>query len=491
MNKSALSSGIRVIPQYACLGLASWFAVSFIYVAMMSLTYPFHLEWMEGHMIDTIQRIFDGKNIYVEPSIEFVPFIYTPLFYYVAAAVAWFTGVDFFPARLVSFLSTLGTAGILALWIRREGGQWWHGVVGAGLFLATYKLSGRWFDTSRIDSLYLFVTMCGLYMLFYFRGKKYAVLTACIFAAGFFIKQATVLSLAPALLALLFIHYKDAFRIGFAAAGMLLVGVYIADKITDGWFRYYVFEIPAGHTMDMRYITSFWTHEMLLALPVCFALLPLLLFTVWQQEKAKIALYAGLFGALVVSSYLMRIHYGSYLNVLIPAHACMALFAGLTLAKMQQHPKVNMLLVLAIIGQMGMLVYNPLPLIPTKQSAEEGNRFLAEIAKIEGDIFMPELQWVQTRVGKKSYGYSMAAYDIFRSDVGEKNYYRWRLGKELERAIREKKFAAIMPGRLFKLQEKRGFYEFSRHIPYPQEYVTGLVHFVVSDIFVPVAGESK
>jgi 4-amino-4-deoxy-L-arabinose transferase-like glycosyltransferase len=58
-------------------------------------------------MVDHVLRVLSGQKLYVQPSLEFVPFIYPPLFVYLSAMVSMVTGVGFEPLRLVSFVSSL------------------------------------------------------------------------------------------------------------------------------------------------------------------------------------------------------------------------------------------------------------------------------------------------------------------------------------------------------------------------------------------------
>ncbi|MBA3503924.1 MAG: hypothetical protein H0T65_26425, partial [Deltaproteobacteria bacterium] len=39
--------------------------------------YPYDLEWMEGGMLHHALRIKNGEGIYVPPSIDFIPYLYT------------------------------------------------------------------------------------------------------------------------------------------------------------------------------------------------------------------------------------------------------------------------------------------------------------------------------------------------------------------------------------------------------------------------------
>jgi hypothetical protein len=154
----------RTIPLRTLITLASRFALVaaacafigvYLYVAAARIAYPYEIEWMEGGSLEHVERILTGRPIYVKPSLDFIPYIYTPAYYYVAAAVSQITGIGFTPLRLVSFLASLVCFTLVFEFVRREGGSASCGVISAGLFAATFRLGGAWFDVARVDSLFM------------------------------------------------------------------------------------------------------------------------------------------------------------------------------------------------------------------------------------------------------------------------------------------------------------------------------------------------
>ena len=79
--------------------------------------------------------------------------------------VSKLTGPGFVPLRLVSLVSSLGTAWIVHLFVRRETGRVVLGAIAAGIFLATWRTSGLYFDVARLDSLFTFLLLASLYQL--------------------------------------------------------------------------------------------------------------------------------------------------------------------------------------------------------------------------------------------------------------------------------------------------------------------------------------
>src|SRR5262244_1076103 len=92
--------------------LAAAHLVLFLYVVGRRLVYPFDLEWMEGGMLLHAKRIAQGQPIYGPPSIDFVPYLYTPLYPAVVAILGKLFGIGYALGRFVS-LASLAAALVL------------------------------------------------------------------------------------------------------------------------------------------------------------------------------------------------------------------------------------------------------------------------------------------------------------------------------------------------------------------------------------------
>ena len=91
--------------------------------------------------------------LYGAPSIDFVAYPYPPFYYYAAIPLTSLVGVNLLALRLVSLLATLATALIIYALVRHETRRRDLAFVSAGLFFATYRISGAYMDVARIDSL--------------------------------------------------------------------------------------------------------------------------------------------------------------------------------------------------------------------------------------------------------------------------------------------------------------------------------------------------
>src|SRR5512134_879716 len=110
VHKRALSLTIL----RALLGI--WFTIyilSFFWTVLVRLTDPFALEWIGGTMLEGVRLVAEGKPLYTAPTSGFTSFLFPPLYYLVSAGVSKLLGTGFLPLRLVSLLSSLGTALLL------------------------------------------------------------------------------------------------------------------------------------------------------------------------------------------------------------------------------------------------------------------------------------------------------------------------------------------------------------------------------------------
>ncbi len=125
--------------QYVLVCAAVFFLVLYVVIALLRIDYPFELECMEGAAVIHVQRLLVGEKLYVPPSIHFTPFIYNPLYFYVAAVVSKIFGVGFFSLRLVAFISSLACFLVIFLLVRKETESCFCAFLSCGLFAATFQ----------------------------------------------------------------------------------------------------------------------------------------------------------------------------------------------------------------------------------------------------------------------------------------------------------------------------------------------------------------
>ncbi len=398
----------------ALAGSAGWFVGLYLYIALSRITYPYELEWMEGGSLEQVGRILAGQPLYVKPSLEFIPYIYTPAYFYVAAAASWIGGAGFTPLRVVSLLSSLCCFALVFALVRHESRSGLYGLIAAGLFAATFRLGGGWFDLARVDSLFMALLLGGVLALRLRPTIAGSALAATLFFLSFMTKQPAAV-LAAAMAAGCLPMRSGWARLAFPAvfAGMAGLAVAGFDAATAGWFWYYVFRLPAEHTIEHPLLLGFWSHDVFRPLTIAALLTGVFLYRVAARRAGELSFYLALVGGLIGIAWLSRIHSGGYDNVLMPLHAALAIGGGLGVASMRG-TRFESAAALACLIQFGLLAYAPANQVPPARDREAGDRLVATIAGFQGDVFIPMHGYLAQRAGKRAFTGGMAFDDVRR-----------------------------------------------------------------------------
>lgn len=397
-------------------GLAAGFLALYAYTAIRRVSFPFDLNWGEGAFVDHVVRLVKRQQLYVAPSINFTPFVYTPGYYYVAAAAARVFGASVRTLRSVSILCSFGTFWVLAAFGRRERGSVTDGVVLAGVFAATYVIGGTWFDIARVDSLFLLLTIAAIYLL-RFGETRSAMVTAGLLLAGALLTKQVTLIIAPILLLLPLLRFGKRGLIApttFAVATLLAVG--LLERLNKGWFLYYTFFGPmrwkagwAGH------LISFWTIDLLLAFPIATILGLGWCLAVWRvAARDEAAFYTICGAALVAAAWGTRLQPGANANTILPAYLFLAIASTRAARWLDSRaPGVGPALVLA---QLALLSYNPHRLIPSQADRAAAEALIDRLRAVPGEVMMLDHGYFPTLAGKRTHAHEMAIRDVLTID---------------------------------------------------------------------------
>jgi 4-amino-4-deoxy-L-arabinose transferase-like glycosyltransferase len=410
---------------------AAAFVVAYIAIACVRLPYPFELEWMEGGAVTHVQEILDGHQLYVAPSLDFVPYNYTPLYYYVSSLGATVMGNGFVPLRLVSLVASLGSFVLIFLIVRRQTSSTYASFAGLALFAATFRLTGAWFDIARVDSLFLVLLLAGIYLFDSPRPVVRSFVAPCFLFLSFFTKQTALLVAASLAVSAVLIrrgYERVAFAVVFGA--LFVLSTLAMNAITGGWYNYYVFGLPTQHDISRAMLTQFWTVDLSsLSVALVFCL-GAIMSPRGVTKLGERAVHDGLlFGTLLCSSYLVRIHTGAYSNVLMPAAAAIAIYFGIGFAEATRRlngiPAGRLLMIFAAGLQFLMLVYSPRNQVPSPADRSTGEKLLERVSNIPGEVYWADHPWYLTRVGKPMQAQEMAVVDVLRDSPSAELASSW------------------------------------------------------------------
>lgn len=234
-----------------CMALTAMWAAGLLVVISMRLGFALDLEWMEGGALLQARRIQLGQSIYAAPSVDYVPFLYTPLYSYVLAGLGWLFPLDYGLGRVVSVLATAVTGAAIWRAVEREGKPRAHAWTGVGLFLAGYVFTFRWFDLARADMMALALATWGAVLLreaWGHRGKT--VLAAMLMGAAFWTKQTGFLFAATGVLAGVFVAPRQLWLYVVTVVAIGFGGVAWGQALTDGWLWTYIYELHQAHAFN-------------------------------------------------------------------------------------------------------------------------------------------------------------------------------------------------------------------------------------------------
>jgi hypothetical protein len=453
-EKTTISTPLKPLQllDFALFAVAVAYLVIYLWMAYQRLRYPFELEWIEGGMVDQVQRLIHGQSLYVAPSINDVPYLYPPVYFYVSAAASLIFGGGLFPLRLVSFSASLVSFTIIFFMVYEETRNWRIAILSSGLFAAAFRVTGAWLDIARVDSLFLAFWLLFIYFVRRRKTIGYSILTGILAALAYLTKQTAMIACLPVLAYLFWCNWK--YALSCLAAAALTVGIttLILNQASAGWYGYYIFGLLSQQTQWLpgEFVT-FWNDDLLVHLP--FAILLTFFFLAGgpkQERTIQIQWLAILLGVLA-GTFITRVKIGGYDNVLLPTYAVISILFGLGLNELFKstrqiqfdfRSRLEGLIHLACVVQLVMLAYNPFAQIPTKADLQAGQKFVSLLSGVKGEVFLPDHGYLPTLAGKRTYAHESAIWDVLRGDQLTKG--KQLLATELKDAIRQQYFDEII-----------------------------------------------
>ncbi len=434
----------------AVLGAATYFIVSFLYIVTRRINYPFELEWMEGGTLDHVKRVMAGQSIYTKPSLEFVPYIYNPLYYYLCAPFAFALGDGFFPPRLVSFLASGASSWAIYSLVRLETGSRRCAYLSTAAFLAAFRLCGAWFDLARVDMLFIALWLWSLFALRRAKSNKGIILAGVLGALAILSKQTALMALAPIVLHEFVWDWKRGVRFGGSLLGVCALGVLSLEAVYGRWYHYCAFFLPAATGLQRESLFGLLWGTFVLQLPVeaSMGFVYFLLPAPKTNLKSKSFYFCASLGSFA-AAYSSRLRAGGYDNVFIPFVAVMSILFGLGLQHWldmcgnQNTRRGRLLEILALVFclvQFSFLRYNPAAQIPTAEDREAGERLLQKVRSIQGDVLIPYHGYLARRAGKSGNSPGLGLHFFMLRNSPVKNAFL----QEIEAALLERKYRAVI-----------------------------------------------
>ena len=444
-----LLAGLTVLAVLAALG---YLAVYF-YIASRRMGYPYELEWIESGFAGQVGRILSGRSVYGPPSVEFTPFLYTPLYFYLSAAAAKIVGAGFLPLRLVSILSSLiAIGGIFALVFRRNRNLT-ASFLAAGLLAASYRITGAWLDVGRVNSLA--IALLVLFCLALPPSPSPIRWLAAGFLAG--LAVLTKQTMAIAFLPFFLVHLLEfRARALWMAAGFLLplgLTTLFLNLASGGWFAFYTIELltQQAEWLGRDVIIGFWKTDILRHYFVSLLIAAAGLFLILRERRREFWEWLALLAGALLCSFLARIKSGGYDNVLLPAVTMIAILLGIGWDRISnrliKNPNIfrdaaGIVMTVAALYQFYHLRYNPQAQIPTARHHQTAEAFVEYLAEYPGEVYVPYHTEYAVLAGKPAFAHQAALWDVLRGETDNRG--KSILVQSLTEALRARRFDAVI-----------------------------------------------
>ena len=426
------------------------YLVLYAVLAALRVRYPFDLEWLEGAMVDHVRTILEGRPLYPEPSLAFIPLTYTPGYFYVAAAICKIVGLGVVPMRLISIAASAGLLAVTARLVTYETGERRFGLLAAGLFAAMFGWTGGWLDLARNDSLFLCLAMMAVYVLRRSQGAAGAAVAGVLISLSFLTKQTGLIIAVPLAL---WCATRDWRRFAaFAGTAFLLIAgtCVLLDRFFEGWYLYYIYFVPRQHPVSIQSIVGFWRYD--LAGPLPIALAGSLVYLGWElirgnRERAWFYLLVAV--GFVAGAWISRLHSLSFINVVLPAQlitaVVFAIAAHHAIERLAPRMRRSAVMVAVVYGlcvvQILRAGYSPASFVPTAEDVAAGDALVQAIARIPGPVFMPFHGDLPRRAGKATFAHAVMISDVIR---GGQTATELNLAKALSEAMRSHQFQSVI-----------------------------------------------
>jgi len=442
-------SKLERITRWLAIAVGVGYIVLVLAISILRLMYPYEVEWMEGAMMDHAMRIVEGKAIYTAPSIDFVAWLYPPLYYYAVAAAIKIVGAGFFAGRIVSFVSTLATVGLLAVIVKRITGARLAAFFVIALYLATDHATGFYFDIVRNDAFFTLLIVLAAFIAMR-RIPGAAIASAILLTLSFLTRQQAIFFFPALALWFWLRDRKSGFIFSALFVGLSLASILYINYATDGWLTYYMFRIPSAKRADFSWL------RMIDILPIyvfggftTFSLSAMALIALhsdnrkafWSSPTGLLILMA--LAALIAGAFSIG-NEGGFANVIMPFAAFVVPLLPIAMSEIPRtYVKLAPAVYVIILIQFVALYFNPLSekmVIASAHQRSGGDRFMQRLRAISGEVFIPYHGFITRQAGKPSHAHVLSSLDVLRVHDSTSR----RLQADYDSAYSQHRYSAII-----------------------------------------------
>lgn len=373
---------------------------AFVIASLFRLSYPYPFDLTEPASLEQVKRVLRGEPLYVAPTLQHVPMVYGPVYFYFSAAVAALTGATLAPLRLVSLLASLGTFGLIGWLVKCETGRWIGGVAAIGLLAIAYPATQTAYDTARVDALFVLLLVAAIVVARTRRDLSGLLGSGVLLGlAGLTKLPVGAAPVAGALGLYLLVTTRERVLVFVAGCALVVVLGLFALRLQSGsWPTWYMLDLPSKHVINNHgdELGRLWFVDTLprFTLPLLIGPIFLLISAV-DGDRRPLLFYGLVTLGLIGLAWAARSNSGGSPNVLVPAFVVMALFFGLgldALLRLLRTDSVRLRTLRAyVLGlcilELALNAYNPRLLVPYRSEEWAADRLSATLRTLDGPLF--------------------------------------------------------------------------------------------------------
>jgi 4-amino-4-deoxy-L-arabinose transferase-like glycosyltransferase len=450
---SATAASVGRLVLAAC---AIGFIASLAIAGVFRLGYAYPLSSNDAASLEEVQRIVNGQPLYVAPTLQHVPFIYGPVYYFLSALLTFPLGLSYLPLRLVSLLASLGTLALIGYLVWRETQRPLAALAASGLLAAAAPLSGT-FDLAHIDALFVFLIVASI-VVARVRSDVPSLAAGGVLLglAGLTKVPIGVAPIAVALLVYLAITVRlrsTAFAVGLLGSAAIIL---LLLRLQSGpWPIWYMLDLPSKHVINNHGdgLPYFWFRDILPRFTLPLLIGPVfLLMRLASGDRAPALFYTLVVGSLVTVGWAARSNSGSAANVLLPTHVAIALLLGLGLdgvlrifsSATARISGVSAYVLGVCVLQFALLAYNPRALVPYRSEGWAAQRLTDTLSGLDGGLFAAGLDGYVRGSDKGEQPHVGAILELQGSFGGKGTAEGTQWRTDFAQALRERRFAHVV-----------------------------------------------
>jgi len=216
-----------------------------------------------GAMVDHAIRVRDGLQTYCEPDDRFMPVVYTPLYYHLAAATMRVVADPLVACRATALGLVALAALALALLAWRTTRSAWVGASVLLLAAAGDRACEFFYDAPRTDPAAALFAVLAVGAAAMFKRPRSGVAIGALLCLAFWGKQSTALFSAAFCALLLLENWRRALVAGATFGALTAASVWAENVATDGWFWRQAIALTSGHDLPFERLKETFVQDWL------------------------------------------------------------------------------------------------------------------------------------------------------------------------------------------------------------------------------------